>query len=358
MRLILMGTGPFAVPSFKAIAAHGHEILHVVTRPIVSNPSKKESPISPVRQWALDNGLPIADPASINDPQSILWLGQLQADLMVVCDYGQILSKDALSTTRLGGINLHGSLLPRHRGAAPVQWSILSGDKLAGISTIHMTPSLDGGPVLHQCSTEILPHENSAELELRLGQLGVEITLASIELLSRMPNLDDCQDLGTVQDKSLATKAPRLAKEDGELNFHYGVRYLDRLIRGLQPWPGTFAHLQLPDGKLLRAIIPQAVPWECDWSRFDLGELADGLVPGDMLFGDRLERCKASYARLEEYPLWIVAVDGLLGIPCIQPSGKRLMSSQEFLRGHSRYPKLRIPCEPGTHRLLNKMTNS
>ena len=348
MRLILMGTGPFAVPSFQALLDNGHEIAHVVTRPIVATSNKKEPPASPVRQWAIDHQLPIADPISINDPDTVQWLTSLGADLMVVCDYGQILSRDALSTTKLGGINLHGSLLPKHRGAAPVQWSILSGDSVAGVSIIHMTPALDGGPVLSQSSTEIGIAETAAELESRLSQIGIQSTLDSVAVLATKSSLEDCADLGQKQDKALATKAPRLAKEDGELNLHYPVRWIDRLIRGLQPWPGSFAHLAFPDGKTLRIILPQATPIE-----MNLASLA--LEPGDLLFGESLRNIRESEPSLSG-DLYVVALDGLLEIPAVQPAGKKLMSSQEFLRGYARYTSMKIACSPGSHRLLNKMS--
>jgi len=156
MKLVLMGTGPFAVPSFRQIARSNCEILAVVTKAPVDKPTRDKEPLeSPVMSWAKDAGLPIVTPGSINDLEAVQWLGALKPDLLVVCDYGQILSNEALSQARLGGINLHGSLLPRHRGAAPVQWSILSGDSLAGVSVIHMTPKLDAGPVLEQRSREI-----------------------------------------------------------------------------------------------------------------------------------------------------------------------------------------------------------
>ena len=359
MRLILMGTGPFAVPSFQALLHKGHEILHVVTRPTVPVTSKKEPPQSPIRQWATLNSLPIAAPASINNSETIHWLTSIQADLMVVCDYGQILSRDALVATKLGGINLHGSLLPRHRGAAPVQWSILSGDSVAGVSIIHMTPALDGGPVLHSLSTEIGPLETAAELEVRLSQIGVESTLKSVALLESKQTLQECEALGERQDKSLATKAPRLAKEDGELNLHYPVRWIDRLIRGLQTWPGTFAHFQFPDNKTIRVLVPQAAPIECDISSLPLS-------PGDLLYGDPLKNLLETNSSLktsrEQYSatssLWAVAIDGLLSISVVQPAGKRLMSADEFLRGYSRYPSMKIASAPGSHRLLNQMSCS
>lgn len=359
MRLILMGTGPFAVPSFQALFHKGYEILHVVTRPTVPVTSKKVPPPSPIRLWATDHKLPITAPTSINNSETIQWLTSLRADLMVVCDYGQILSRDALAATKLGGINLHGSLLPRHRGAAPVQWSILSGDSVAGVSIIHMTPALDGGPVLHSLSTEIGSMENAAELEVRLSQIGVESTLDSVAILESRQSLQECEDLGLRQDKSKATTAPRLAKEDGELNLHYPVRWIDRLIRGLQPWPGTFAHFQFPDSKTIRVIVPQSTPVECDLSSLSL-------EPGDLLYGDPLknllETNSSLKASVELYSplssLFAVAIDGLLSMSVVQPAGKRLMSADEFLRGYSRFPSMKIASVPGSHRLLNQMSCS
>jgi methionyl-tRNA formyltransferase len=348
VRLILMGTGPFAVPSFDAIRAQGHEIICVVTRPSVASSGKKDPPVSPVRQWASNHDLSIVDPISINDPATNQWLASLQADLMVVCDYGQILSKAALETTRLGGINLHGSLLPRHRGAAPVQWSILAGDARTGVSIIHMTPTLDGGPILHQSATDIGNTENSEQLEARLSQIGVESTLASIALLETKASLTECSNLGLRQDKALATKAPRLAKEDGELNCHYPVQYLDRLIRGLQPWPGTFAHAHFPDGKSIRILISKAMPVKCNLSAADV-------APGDLIYGDTLTQLQSQEPRLLGHSLCAVAIDGVLAIPIVQPAGKRLMLADEFLRGYSRFAWIKLSSMEGSHRLLNQM---
>lgn len=366
MRLILMGTGPFAVPSFQALLQQGYEIIHVITRPAVPQSNKKEPPPSPVRQWATDHQLPLSDPASINAAETTQWLQTQRADLMVVCDYGQILSRDALATTKLGGINLHGSLLPRHRGAAPVQWSILAGDSVAGVSIIHMTPALDGGPVLHTLSTPVGETENAGELESRLSQIGVHSTLESVALLATKNSLEECLNIGLHQDKSLATKAPRLAKEDGELNFHYPVRWIDRLIRGLQPWPGSFAHILFPDGKTLRLIIPQAIPIETNMAALPF-------LPGDLLYGETLKNLLETNPSLNLTPsldptpilnatpsrqasLVAVGIDGLMVIPVVQPAGKRLMSADEFLRGHSRIASMKIACIPGSHRLLNKMS--
>ncbi len=348
MRLILMGTGPFAVPSFQALLQKGYEIVHVVTRPTAAAPGKKEPPPSPVRQWAIDNQLPISDPRSINDPETVQWLIEQRADLMVVCDYGQILSRQALSASKLGGINLHGSLLPRHRGAAPVQWSILSGDSIAGVSIIHMTAALDAGPILGQLSTDITRSESAASLETRLSQIGVESTIDAVAMLATKNSLDQCTGLGVTQDKSRATKAPRLAKEDGELNLHYPVQWIDRLVRGMQPWPGSFAQVQFPDGKALRIIIPAVSPVQWDVT-------THSLLPGELIYGERLKELQMIDSKLIAN-LYAVAIDGLLAIPALQPAGKKLMTCEEFLRGYSRYLSMNIQCTPGSHRLLSKIS--
>jgi len=180
MRIILMGTGPFAVPTCERLLADGHDIPLVVTRPLV-NPNAKKLPPRPVYDWSQAAGLPTFEPASINTPDAIGELKNLNADLFFVCDYGQILSKECLEASKLGGINLHGSLLPRHRGAAPVQWSLLRGDKVAGVSVMHMTPRLDAGPTLAICETKIREDETAEELEPRLAEIGIDATVESFD---------------------------------------------------------------------------------------------------------------------------------------------------------------------------------
>jgi methionyl-tRNA formyltransferase len=166
LRIVVMGTGPFAVPMFEALRDSPHELVAVVTRPDHAPPGRRP-PSNPMRAAALAAGLPILDPERVNDPESVAALTALRPDLFVVCDYGQILSRDLLTVPLLGGINLHGSLLPRHRGAAPVQWAILAGDADSGVSVIHMTPALDAGNVIVSVSTPIGPHETAAELDRR-----------------------------------------------------------------------------------------------------------------------------------------------------------------------------------------------
>jgi methionyl-tRNA formyltransferase len=345
MKLVLMGTGPFAVPSFDALAVRGETILAVVVRPSVQSHQGKSPPESPVRRWAEQRGLPIVSPSSINDPAATQWLRSLQADLMVVCDYGQILSRDALAAVRLGGINLHGSLLPRHRGAAPVQWSILAGDTNAGVSVIHMTPALDSGPVIESISTPIGHEEDAGHLESRLSQLGAAATLRSVD------SLRDESEQSIHQQSERATRAPRLVKQDGELHFGYSAESIDRQIRGLQPWPGAFGNLSLPDGKQVRLIVCKAHPIAIEPPQ-------NGDNPheiGSLLYGDRLKKIAGSYPHFQLGPLCVQTGQGLLALDIVQPSGKKPMTSEEFLRGYARHAWMRFLVPEAKHPLLERM---
>lgn len=252
LRLVLMGTGPFAVPAFSALLVAGYEVPLVVTRPQRVVKSRKGPPPAPVRQLASDHGLELYDPPSINAPDAIARLQAMKADLFVVCDYGQILSATALEAARLGGINLHGSLLPRYRGAAPVQWAVLSGDSHSGISVIHMTPRLDGGPILAMAKTEILPHETAGDLEQRLALLGVQPTLDSVRTLAAW---DGQAPLGQPQDPAAITRAPRLEKSQGQIDWSRPAEEIDWHVRGMQPWPGAWTDLQAGDRPAVRVAI-------------------------------------------------------------------------------------------------------
>jgi methionyl-tRNA formyltransferase len=337
MRIILMGTGPFAVPSFRAIhRQRNDQVLLVITRPS----PRLLSPPSPVAAWAAEAGLPLVAPESINSADSLQLLHEQAADLLVVCDYGQILSPEAIAAARLGGINLHGSLLPRHRGAAPVQWCLLRGDRQTGACVIHLTAKLDAGPVLAQVATEILPGETADELEPRLSELGVVATLEAMEAIEKCNLIDRITGLGQPQDPSLATVAPRLKKPDGELDFRYPARLIERQVRGLQPWPGTFGQLLIHQDKQLRTSISRG---------YALPLFPAAGEPGQILWGPRLAECLHSMA--DDPPersasaareMVVMTGQGGLVIEKLQPAGKRIMTAKEFLAGYGRSPSLRF----------------
>lgn len=335
MRIVVMGTGPFAVPTCQRLLSDGHDLPLVVTRPL-AEPRPKKLPPRPVWDWAMEAGLPLFEPASINDASAIETLRSLEADLFFVCDYGQILSSDALAAARLGGINLHGSILPRHRGAAPVQWALLQGDTAAGVTVIHMTPRLDAGPALAVAETLIRPDETAEQLEPRLAELGVAATVDSIRCLQ---DWDGQTAIGQIQDKSLVTKAPRFAKSDGQLDPRHPAEYIVRLVRACQPWPSTFSNLSWDNGKRLRIMIRGA-------------RLAAGQPESAETQVGRADtsRDEASGERV----LAVRCGSGILHITHIQPAGKRVMLADEFLRGHpvAADASLELP-EPGLLQLTD-----
>ncbi len=322
MRIIIMGTGPFAVPTAQRLLDEGHTLPLVVTRPLVE-PRPKKLPPRPVYDWAQQHGLEIYEPSSINSAEAIERLRQYTPDLLFVCDYGQILSNACLSVAPLGGINLHGSLLPRHRGAAPVQWALLQGDTEAGVTVIHMTPRLDAGPALSIARTEVSRDDTAERLEPRLAALGVAATVAAVELLAKW---DGESAIGEVQDKSLVTKAPRFSKQDGELDFRFSAEYLVRLFKACQPWPGTYAELDWPGEKTVRLIVRAARSMPEEFAKLQ------GAAPGAVALLDTQEHALdwPEFRRV----LAVQAGEGTMLISRVQPAGKREMDAEEFLRGH------------------------
>ena len=309
MRLILMGTGPFAVPSFEALRLAGHDIAFVVTKPQPDVRSRKGPPPSPVRTWAEQQDLPIFDPPSINEPDAVARITEVGAKLMVVCDYGQILKPAALEATSMGGINLHGSLLPAYRGAAPVQRALLAGEETTGVSVIHMTPRLDGGPIITTREVTIKKHETAGELEEGLSHVGVEATLEAVE---KLESWDGESPIGQPQDPSQVSKAPRLTKAEARIDWAKSSAEIDCHVRGMQPWPIAFTHVTPASAKQpIRLAIKQVEIVDCTPMTSQPGSIVDG------------------------EGLCVKTGDGVIRIKRLQPAGKREMESIEFMRGHS-----------------------
>lgn len=322
LRLVVMGTGPFAVPMFEALQASPHTILAVVTRPDRVAPGRRP-PRNPMREAAMVAGLPVLDPENINDAASVAALRGLAPDVLVVCDYGQILSAEVLGLAPCGGINLHGSLLPRHRGAAPVHWAILEGDPVTGVSVIHMTPALDAGGVIVAVSTPIGSRETATELEQRLARLGADAVLEAVDRLQaarRMGSLTDGQSLGTSQDAARVTRAPRFAKADGVIDWSQPAGRIERMRRALEPWPRTATTFRR-DGSLRRLVVE-----ECDVLDIEFMPAGAGKPPGTVLSAD-------------DHGIVVACGGGTaLAIRRVVPEGKRSMSAAEFLRGNGIHP--------------------
>ena len=312
MRIIVMGTGQFAVPMFQAVLAAGHEVPALITRPVPPPSGRKKESLhpNPMRDFAVARGIPVHAPPTTNSDEARELLRSLAAELFAVCDFGEILSPETLGCARLGGINLHASLLPKYRGAAPINWAILKGERETGVTVIHMTPRLDGGPILAVARTPIGGHETSADLEPRLAQLGIEPVLDSIRLLSTW---DSTSSLGHLQDQSLATHARRLQKSDGQVIWTRSAVRIRNQVRGLQPWPGVFTHYLKSGGSPLRLILDQVT--------LDSADAPPNIEPGQV-------------AVVESAKLLIQTGKGLLSLDRVQPAGKKVMGIDEFLRGH------------------------
>jgi methionyl-tRNA formyltransferase len=305
MRLIMMGTGPFAVPTFRGLYETHHQVASLVMAPARTHRGRAVAPISPIRDIAHEHGTPIFDPEDVNTPQSQQRLAAYDADLLVVCDYGQILAPATLASARLGGINLHASLLPKYRGAAPINWAIYRGETETGVTVIHMTPRVDAGPCIAQAGTSIGPEETAVELETRLADLGAWLLRRTIDVVEagRLEALP--------QDPALASKAPRLKKTDGLIDWTRPAIAIKNQVRALEPWPKTYTYWH-------RTAAP---PMRLIFGPLDVIELPQPQPPGTVL--------EAASGRLV-----IATSEGGVAPRSVQPAGKRLMPVEEFLRGH------------------------
>jgi methionyl-tRNA formyltransferase len=313
MRLIMMGTGPFAVPTFRRLRTAGHEVPLLVTRPAKPSSGRGPAPINPMRATAEELGIAVLAPATANDDEVRAELAKLQPDLLVVCDYGEILKAETLAVAKLGGINLHASLLPKYRGAAPINWAMYYGDAETGNTVIHMTPQLDAGPTIAQGRTPIGPTETSVDLEARLANLGADLVLQAIA------DLAAGNEQSIVQDNTQATKAPRLKKSDGEVNWSRTAIELFNQLRAFQPWPQMYTFWQRPGKDVLRLIIhgAEVAPAPVD--------AHPGIVLPDEAGG-----------------LLVATGSGALRLLSIQPAGKKALSAGEFLRGYQVAPGERL----------------
>ena len=325
MRIVVLGTGPFAVPMFQSLLASPHEVRALITRPTPPVKSREKTPINPMRDAAEHHGLPVHAPASINTEEGQLLLKQLEPELLVVCDYGQILAGEVLAIAPLGGVNLHASLLPKYRGAAPIQWALLQGESETGVTVIHMTPRLDGGPILAARATLIGSDETHPDLEHRLALLGIEPVH---EAICSLAEWDGASPLGTRQDASQATKAPRLKKEHGAIDWTRSAEQIRNQVRALKPWPGTYTFWRRPGHEPLRIVIDQV-------SILGRGLRAAARIAGLTAVQAALGGDQPGQVVVSDGKQLIVATgDGGLSVSALAPAGKRHMTVEEFLRGY------------------------
>jgi methionyl-tRNA formyltransferase len=318
LRIVFFGTPAFAVPSLDAlIAARPHQVVGVVTQPDRPRGRGQKTSDAPVKARAVEAGLPILQPERMKDPAFLAALTALNADLGVVAAYGRILTDAILAIPRLGMINVHASILPKYRGAAPVHRAVIAGDSSTGVTIMRVVKTLDAGPTIVKEHHSIGPDETSDEVERALARIGARLIVPVVDLLARNNAAE------YPQDEALATYAQRLTKHDGVIDWSWPAVRVHNLIRGLHPWPHAFSFLYGKRFILRRSAIDQPDPEGPGLHTSDVGRvLLDPPVPPGTILeadGDRL----------------IVATgDRRLRIVEIQAEGKRPMTVRDFLAGH------------------------
>src|SRR5437588_3883685 len=238
MRLVMMGTGTFAEPTFEALLTGPHPVVGLVTQPDRAVGQERGSTRQTgkgMKAIAQEKGIPVYQPESINTPEGVAKLREWAPDLLVVAAYGQILSRDALGVPPHGGINVHASLLPKFRGAAPIAWAIYHGETQTGVTIIRMTTGLDAGDMLAQEAVAIGEDETAGEVEARLAPLGARLALDVTARMEKGPVT------GTKQDQGLVSKAPKLKKENGLIDWDRTAEQVCNQIRAMQPWPTAYS---------------------------------------------------------------------------------------------------------------------
>ncbi|MBV9506642.1 MAG: methionyl-tRNA formyltransferase [Acidobacteriia bacterium] len=234
MRLIFLGTPAFAVPTLARIVEAGHQVIAVVTQPDRPHGRGLEPRPSPVKHTALHFGLPVFQPDRVRRPEAVEYLRSLGAELMVVVGYGQILPQAIIDLAPRGIINVHASLLPKYRGAAPIQWAIIQGEERTGVTTMQINAGLDTGDMLLKAAIVIGPEENAVELGERLATLGADLLVQTLDELAAGKIAPEPQNPAD------ATYAPILNKEDGRIDWNQPAAAIHNRVRGLQPWPGAY----------------------------------------------------------------------------------------------------------------------
>ncbi len=302
LRVVFFGTPDFAVPTLDALLQSRHTVVGVVTQPDRPRDRGQKLRVTPVKGRASDARIPVMQPERMRDDAWLAALAGLGADLGVVAAYGRILTEAILSIPRLGLINVHASLLPRYRGAAPVQRAILDGERETGVTIMRVVRALDAGPMLASLPRLIGPEETSDEVERDLAHIGARLALSSIDALAAGPIEE------VAQDDRLATYAPRLSRDEGRVNWSRPADRLHNLVRGLHPWPHAFTQYRGKRLILLRSTVKDASP-------------TDVSSPGTILGADGLT-------------LDVETGRGVLAISELQPEGRRPMTAREFLAGH------------------------
>ena len=301
MRIVFMGTPDFSVPALEALVKGGHQVIAAVTQPDKPKGRGKAVLMTPVKEKALEMGIPVYQPVKVREPEFVKTLADLAPDVIVVVAFGQILPKSILEIPRYGCVNIHASLLPKYRGAAPIQWAVIDGEKETGVTTMFMNEGLDTGDMLEKEVVPLDPKETGGSLHDKLSAVGGRL------ILSTLKGLEDGTLKGTPQTDEGSCYAKMLKKSLGDIDWTMGGAAIERMIRGLNPWPSAYTSLH---GKTLKI-------WDAD-----VTDREYGVEPGTV-------------AEVSKDQLIIQTGKGSLSVRSLQLEGKKRMDIQDFLRGYS-----------------------
>ena len=308
MKVVYMGTPDFAVGALESIIKAGHEVTAVVTQPDRAKGRSKELQMCPVKECAVRHGIPVFQPERIKRPEAVEELKKYSADIYVVAAFGQILSEEILNIPKYGCVNIHASLLPEYRGAAPIQRVILDGKEKTGVTIMQMDKGLDTGDILMQEEIEISAEETGGSLFDKLASLGADM------IVRALPLIEQGELTPLKQDDSKSSYAAMFSKEDGWIEWSAGAAVIERQVRGCSPWPSAYSSIGSKNIKIWKSCISEL-------PEADLEKAGGDLLPGTVITSGK-DR------------LFIMCGDAPLEILEVQLEGKKRMPTKDFLLGY------------------------
>lgn len=313
MNVVFMGTPDFAVGALNAIIEAGHRVTAVVTQPDKPKGRGKEVQMTPVKECAIAHGIPVFQPVKVKDARAVETLRGYEADVFVVAAFGQILSEEILNMPKYGCINIHASLLPKYRGSAPIQWAIINGEKMTGVTIMQMDKGIDTGDMLMKTEVEIEPKETGDSLHDKLAEAGARL------IVEALPRIEKGDITPVKQNDDESCYARMLQKSMGRIDWQQSAGKLDHLIRGLISWPGAFTYYR---GKMLKI-------WEEEVAA------SEELLSKDVTVHTGIEGAEpGTVVRVEKDAFYVQTGDGVLKILSVQPEGKKRMAVKDYLLGY------------------------
>lgn len=321
MRTVFMGTPDFSVGTLEAIAAAGHEIVGVVTQPDKQKGRGKQVQPTPVKEAALRLGLPVLQPVKVRDPEFVEKLKELNPEVIVVVAFGQLIPQTILDLPKYGCINVHASLLPAYRGAAPIQWAVINGETQSGVTIMRMDAGLDTGDMLTKTVVPLSAEETAGSLFEKLSEAGAQLLVETLKGLENGTVIPEKQP-----EESTTEYARMIKKEDGNIDWTQNAEKIERLIRGMNPWPSAYTKLNGKTVKIWKARVVALIG----------GDLFSAL-PGQ----DPVRHAGEIWAA-DESGIHVRTGNGILVVEELQMEGKKRMTVQDFLRGHKIDPGSRF----------------